>query len=387
MRSVTFTADNNIALLHCGAEYFPALEEAFEAAKVEIYLETYIFAGDETGEQIKGALRRAAARGVVVNVIVDWHGSGNAQSKRLKQELQQAGVHCRIFNPWFMHGITRTHRKLCVVDRHVAFVGGLNINHDLHDDEDQSVLLPAPRWDFAVKIIGPLVATIHREVEAQWARMGRLNLRLRWELLRHVRLHAALDMGEPAMAGLVVRDNLRNRRTIQRAYLQALGHAKKSAWLANPYFAPGRKLRVALAAAAARGVDVTLVLGVGQFRLLDAVTRSYYPKLLKSGVRIVEYRKTQLHGKVGVIDDEWATVGSSNYDGFSLLINHEANVVVRDIAFAVALREHIERAMADGVPMQLEDFVNIPWYKRVFYETMYQIYKATMRIIAWRTYS
>lgn len=387
MRSVLYTADNHIALLHCGAEYFPALEEAFDAARVEIYLETYIFAADRTGERIKAALQRAAARGVVVNVIVDWHGTGNAQSKRIKQELSGAGAHCRIFNPWFTHGLTRTHRKLCVVDRHVAFVGGLNINDDLHDDEDDTVPLPSPRWDFAVRIMGPLVAAVHRELEAQWARMGRLNLRLRWELLRPVRKTAAQEMGTQAMAGLVVRDNLRNRRTIQRAYLQALGHAKSGALLASPYFAPGRKLRVALAAAATRGVDVTLLLGMGQFRLLDAVTRSYYPPLLRSGVKIVEYRKTHLHGKVGVIDNQWSTVGSSNYDGFSLLINHEANVVVSDGVFALALRRHIEAAVADGVPMKLEDFSSIPWYKRVFYSSMYLVYMATMRVIAWRHYS
>jgi cardiolipin synthase len=383
MRSVVYTADNNLTLLHCGAEYFPALEAAFDAAKVEIYLETYIFAADDTGERIKAALLRAAKRGVMVNVIVDWHGTGNAQCKRLKQELRQAGAHCRIFNPWFMRGVTRNHRKMCVVDRHVAFVGGLNINDDLYDDEDRARRLPAPRWDFAVKVVGPLVATIHRELEAQWARMGRLNLRLRWELLRQVRMRAPEQTGETAMAGLVVRDNLRNRHTIQRAYLQALGHARESVWLANPYFAPGRKLRVALASAAKRGVKVTLLLGVGQFRLLDAVTRSYYPKLLKSGVNVVEYRKTALHGKVGVIDDQWATVGSSNYDGLSLFVNHEANVVVRDAGFAAALREHIQRGVAEGVAMKLDDFANIPWYKRAFYGAMHIVYKATLRIIAW----
>jgi cardiolipin synthase len=274
-----------------------------------------------------------------------------------------------------------------VVDRRLAFVGGLNINHDMHDDEDYEVILPAPRWDFAVQIVGPLVAAIHKELEAQWERMGRLNLRLRWELLREMSRVISQDIAEPAMAGLVVRDNLRNRRTIQRAYLQALGHAKNSAWLANPYFAPGRKFRVALAAAAARGVEVTLLLGVGQFRLQDAVARSYYPKLLRSGVKIVEYRKTQLHGKVGVVDDQWATVGSSNYDGLSLFVNQEANVVIKDAAFATALRKHIENGVADGVPMKLEEFANIPWYKRVLYDAVYLVYKATIRIIAWGNYS
>jgi cardiolipin synthase len=387
MRSINFTSDNNITLLHCGAEYFPALEAACDAARVEIYLETYIFAADETGDRIQAALNRAAARGVAVKVMLDWLGTGNAQCKRLKAAFEQAGVHCRIFNPWFRRGIARTHRKLCVIDRQVAFVGGLNINDDMHDDEDYAILLPAPRWDFAVQIVGPLVGRIHRELDAQWQRMGRMNLRLRWELLREVRQEAAGVTGENAQAALVVRDNLRNRRTIQRVYLQALGHARHSAWLANPYFAPNRKLRVALSAAALRGVDVTLLLGVGQFRLQDMVARSYYPKLLKAGVKIFEYRKTQLHGKVAVVDDAWATVGSSNYDGLSLFVNREANVVVRDAGFAQALRQHIAHGVAEATPVRREDYLNIPWYKRACYGAAFMLYQATIRMISGGNYS
>lgn len=385
MRSVKFTADNIVTLLHCGAEFFPALEAAIDAAKVEIYLETYIFSPDETGIRIEAALKRAAARGVIVSVIADWLGTGKEQCLRLKREFASAGVHFRAYNPWFRRGTTRLHRKLCVVDRQVGFVGGLNINDDMRDDEDYRTILPAPRWDFAVSVSGPLVAEIHREMEAQWVSLGRLQLNLlsRLERLKTYRWRRSDVAVAPAMAALVVRDNLRNRRTIERAYLQALGRARKDAWLANPYFAPGRKLRVALAAAAMRGVNVTLLLGVGQFRLQDAVARSYYPKLLQSGVKIVEYRKTQLHGKVAVVDDQWATVGSANYDGLSLFINQEANVVVRDEAFAISLRRHIEHGVADGVPMLQEEFARIPRYKRIGYGVAYYFYRYTIKLIAW----
>jgi len=157
--------------------------------------------------------------------------------------------------------------------------------------------------------------------------------------------------------------------------------------LANPYFAPGRKLRDGLAAAAARGVQVTLLIGVGQFRIQDAVAHSFYPKLLKSGVRIVEYRKTQLHGKVAVIDDEWSTVGSSNWDGLSLLINHEANVVVKDAEFTRMLRAKIEDAIAEGVPVRMEDFINIPWYERAWYGAASMLYKGILRIVTLGRYT
>ncbi|RZI43543.1 cardiolipin synthase B [Herbaspirillum sp. HC18] len=387
MRPVTFTAHNNVTLLHSGAEFFPALIAAIDAARFELYLETYIFTLDLTGEAVKDALIRAAGRGVTVNVITDWLGTGHRQSVILNQVLREGRVNHRVFNSWFRRGVARTHRKICVVDRQVAFLGGLNINNDDISDDGFSTPLPAPRWDIAVRITGSLVSTIHLDMQSQWMLLSGLNLRYRWELFRERRRSGHASGDGPALAALVVRDNLRNRRTIQKTLQKALGGARKTAMLANPYFAPGRKLRDGLASAAARGVDVTLLIGVGQFRIQDAVAHSFYPKLLKAGVRVVEYRKTQLHGKVAVIDDEWSTVGSSNWDGLSLFVNHEANVVVRDSGFAQTLREKIEEAVADGVAVRLEDYVNIPWYERAWYGAAYMLYKAILRIITLGRYT
>jgi len=387
MRSVSYTANNQLTLLHCGAEFFPELEAACDSATSEIYLETYIFSDDETGRRIEHALIRAARRKVRVHVITDWIGTGRVHSKKLNERLLAGGVKHRIFNPWFMRGVARTHRKICVIDRKVAFLGGLNINDDMISDDDSATPLPAPRWDFGVRITGPLVAAIHFEVTTQWARLGRLNLKSRLERMRKLRTTHVENENAPAFAALVVRDNLRNRRTIQRAYLHALGHARETAWLANPYFAPGRKMRDALCKAAERGVDVTLLLGVGQFRIQDAVARSYYPKLLKHGVKIFEYQRTQLHGKVAVVDDEWATVGSSNYDGLSLFVNQEANIVVKDAEFAHALREHIRSGVKDAVPIHPEEFRNIPWHKRAWYGTAFLLYRSIMRLITMGKYT
>ncbi|MNJ98718.1 putative cardiolipin synthase YbhO [compost metagenome] len=383
MRSVSFTGNNDIQLLHCGGEYFPALIEAFDKANQEIYLETYIFADDATSNLIKEALIRAAQRGVIVNVLTDWLGTGNKESALLHRHFLKHGVQHRSFNPLFIRGIARMHRKVCVVDRVEAFLGGLNIVDDMHDDGDVNIALPAPRWDFAVRVTGPLVATIHWEVAVHWARLGSLSWRTRWATFKELRQHKPSDAREPMIAGLVMRDNLRHRRTIQSAYLKALGTARHSALLANPYFAPGRKLRNGLAQAAMRGVDVTLLLGIGHYRFQDVVARSFYRRLLKAGVKIVEYRKTHLHGKVAVIDDTWATVGSSNCDGFSLFLNQEANVVVLDTGFAQKLRVHIEQGIADGVVMNWEEYANIPLYKRVFYRFSYFVYKNMMRVMTW----
>ena len=386
MRALKFTGNNDVALLHGGGEFFPALIEACAAAQDEIYLETYIFAHDPSGERVKAALAGAAARGVKVHVLTDWIGTGRVHSALLKREFKDAGIDHRNFNPWFWRGVARNHRKLCVVDKRVAFIGGINIIDDMYADDDTRALLPHARWDFAVRIAGPLVAEMQAEVEEQWLRVGPMKLRSRIELMRRAKKpKGAMDPGA-VRAALVVRDNFRNRRTIQKAYLQAIGHAQKSVLIANPYFAPGRKLRSALEQAVSRGVEVTLLLGVGQFKLQDAVAHSFYPKLLDAGVKLVEYRHTQLHAKVAVADGDWATVGSSNIDGLSLFLNKEANVVIRDVQFAKALRVHIEQGVAQGVAVDRAAYAGIPWFKRVWYGAAFLLYQTIIRVVTWSKY-
>ncbi len=387
MRTVNFLADNEVTLLHTGSDYFPALIAAIGAAQYEVYFETYIFAGDDTGQQVQQALIDAAQRGVQVRMITDWWGTGRRQVNSMHERLVALGVEHRMFNPWFRRGITRTHRKICVVDRQVAYVGGININDDMFCDYDHSKQLASPRWDFAVQVRGPLVADIQLEALTQWRRLGKMNLIKRISLYRDMRKVEKIAAAHAVQAGFVVRDNLRNRRTIQRAYLQALGRARKSVLLANPYFAPSRKFRQALTSAAERGVEVVLLIGVGEIWLQDAVAHSFYPKLLAAGVKVVEYHKTQLHAKVAVIDDDWATVGSSNVDGLSLFLNQEANVVIKDTAFAHSLRRHIEAAIAEGKVISYDDFKHVGHVRRIGYEVAYVFYKLLMRLFAMGKYA
>ena len=382
MRSVTFVDHNDITLLESGVAFFPALIAALDAARHEVLFETYIFAEDETGDAVRDALARAARRGVKVRVLVDWFGTGHRVTSRLGLVLAEAGAQYRVFNPLCKRGIARSHRKITVIDREVAFVGGINVNDDWLCDHADGHRLPAPRWDFTAQLRGPIVAQIHHEAQGQWTRTGRLRLRKRLELFREMRKQPPPSCASPARAAFVVRDNLRNRTTIQRAYLQALGHARHSVLLATPYFAPGRKFRKALAHAAQRGVAVTLLIGVGEFAIQDAVAQSFYPKLLADGIRVVEYRKTQLHAKVAVVDDHWATVGSSNCDGLSLFVNQEANIVVDDPVFAASMRAHIERGIADGVEVCPQEFADIGWLRRAVNGCAYVGYKLVMRVCA-----
>lgn len=381
VRDAQFVPGNNVNLLFGGDAFFKALVAAINSASNEIYLETYIFANDACADRVKKALMRAAKRGCRVYVVTDWHGTGRTYTNILHAELHAAKVEHRSFNPWFHRGVTRLHRKLCVIDNTYGFVGGININDDCYSDDGCGRRLPAPRWDVAVRLSGPLVNILHAEVQAQWARLGPLALLDRLALFRRLHKKFLYVSNQPVVAGLVVCDNLRNRFMIQRVYLGALARARNRVLLATPYFAPSRRFRLALIDAAVRGVDVTLLIGIGEFAWQDAVARSFYPKLLASGVKIVEYRRTQLHGKVAVVDDDWSTVGSSNCDGFSLLVNHEANIVIKDASFADALAKYIEEGVAQGVKIALVDYTNIVWYKRAWYGVNFMVYRLVMRVL------
>lgn len=381
MSVASYSRSNHLSLLHRGAEFFPALIHAMDHAAEEIYLETYIFAIDETADQVRDALIRAAMRGVAVHVMLDWLGTGRCRVPALRTAFESAGVHFVAFNAWFQRGVARTHRKIVVIDGRLAFLGGLNINDDMISDDDSETRLPAPRWDFAVSVIGPLVDDIHAEVMSHWERQSAQTLRRRFAHLRQWVASRVKPQWKVAEAALVVRDNLRNRGAIERELLQALGRAHHSAVLVTPYFAPGRKLRRAILHAAARGVDITLLIGVGQFVMQDAVAQSFYPRFVRAGIRLVEYRKTQLHGKAAVVDDLWATLGSSNFDGLSLFVNHEANVIVRDPTFAAVLRDLIARGVAEGTVVTAADVEAFSPIRRLGNRLAYLLYRAVLKVI------
>ena len=157
-------------------------------------------------------------------------------------------------------------------------------------------------------------------------------------------------------AAFLIRDNIRHRNDILHAYLDAINEAKQDILIANAYFLPGIRFGRALYAAAQRGVKVTVLLqGKSDHPLFRYATQTLYATALAAGIRIFEYEKSFMHAKVAVIDGEWATVGSSNIDPFSLLMAKEANLVVRNTAFAGELESSLREAMAAGARELLAD--------------------------------
>lgn len=362
-------AGHEVILLEGSREYFPSLISAIDSATQFVDLETYIFNCEGSGQDVTDALARAARRGVSVRVVMDAVGT-QRMSKSWEQLWRDAGVQWQFYKPTGWLGLLkpghwrRLHRKLCVVDQQVAFCGGVNIIDDFYDPRYE--WMDQPRLDFAVRVTGPLVLAVHRTMETVWWRalaMSELRsreLRSAWQSarsagLRHLEHYreSALSTDGPALAALVLRDNLRNRRDIERGYLNAIAAAKSEIVIANAYFLPGRKLRSALLHAAARGVKVRLLLqGRNDHPLLHYASGVLHDQFIRAGIEIHEYVHSFVHAKVAVIDarhqHSWATVGSSNLDPLSLLLAREANVVIRDKHFARQLQARLAQAIAEG---------------------------------------
>ncbi len=382
MSSGVFRNGNAIRLLRSGKEYFPALESAIKNSRLEIYLESYIYADDETGRRISAALMDAVSRGVNVNIIVDGFGS-KTYAGNLLEKMRRHGVHILIFRPevvrWRFHHrrLRRLHRKLVVVDGAIAFIGGINII----DDQHASVPIPH-RFDYAVQIQGPLLSDIHSTATGMWRHLHWTHFKLRSIPRRK------LEKGIPAVgdttAALLTRDNVHHRRDIETAYLMAIRAAQKEIIISNAYFLPGIHFRQALTDASSRGVKVILLLqGRVEYFLFHYATRRLYDAFLKENIDIYEYRASFLHAKVAVIDEEWATVGSSNIDPFSLLLAREANVVVKGQTFAKELRESLMKAMAEGAVSIKTDWEERSYLDRMLTWLCYGLVRFLMGIVGY----
>ena len=352
----------NLRLYQGGRAYFPALIEAIDGAVAWVQMETYLFDVFGAGADVANALIRAAQRGVTVQVLVDGIGT-RSLAKEWQERIRSAGVQWCVYSPlassWAIVrplSWRRLHRKLCVVDQRMMFCGGINVLDDLYDPSHGA--LEEPRFDFAVSCTGPLAVDAAEAVTLLWWRVqaGRSarhrHLSTAWEEFKEAgyggRTVDTLLPASPlqtdgntpvAHAALVLRDNLRNRSSIEKSYLKAIGRARHDIVIANAYFLPGGKLRRALISAARRGVKVTVMLqGKYEYFMQYHAGRPVFDALLKEGIEIHAYAKSFLHAKVAVVDGHWATVGSSNLDPLSLLLAREANMVIEGAAFANELR-------------------------------------------------
>ena len=376
---IVYRTGNCVRLLQNGTEFFPALEEAIDAARSDVYIETYIYADDQTGSLIADALSRAAVRGVATHLLIDGFG-GRYFPERLRKLLADAGVELLVFRPhispwpfWRQKSrLRRMHRKLASIDGTLAFVGGINIIDDYHAEAPTQ-----PQFDYAVRAEGPLAARVREVAAGLWSRVSWATYGARparWRGLARLSDRTARRASPPAAgasggqrAALVLRDSLRHRRAIEDAYIEHIGNARSEIIIANAYFFPGRRFRRALATAAQRGVRVTLFLqGLAEFALLYYASWALYEPLLHAGVSIREYQLSLMHAKVAVFDRRVACVGSSNIDPLSLLMAREANVFVDDAAFAERLSADLLEAMDRGsTAVEVHSWTRLPLWQRL----------------------
>ena len=363
-RGIEPVSGNQLRLLQSGAEFFPALVAAIDAARSEVHLETYIFNADPSAEAVRDALIRAARRGVAVRLMIDGVGSRELPADWL-DALKASGVSVLRYRPLAGRGwrsnprsLRRLHRKLAVIDARSAFVGGMNLMDDF-----EPVRFDAPRFDFSVEVQGPLLAGIHQSVRSLWRLVALTQLQPDG---RKAIIEPAWPTDGRVRAAFVVRDNFAHRRDIERAYLAALALAREEILIASAYFLPGHRFRKLLKNAAARGVRVhLLVQGHTDHPFIQLASRALYRDLLAAGVNIHEYQASELHAKVAVVDDHWATVGSSNIDPFSLLLAREANIVVVDAAFADDLRQRLHQAIDHSATLDPAEWQRRAWPRRM----------------------
>ncbi|MFP8776927.1 cardiolipin synthase ClsB [Hydrogenophaga sp. RWCD_12] len=400
---------HQLLLLEGGDALFPALVEAMDAARRVVHLETYIFHFAGSALTVAEALERAAQRGVLVRLVVDGVGTPRVPDE-WQQRFAKAGVRWRVYAPMGSLGLLipsrwrRLHRKLCVVDGAVGFCGGINI---IDDRDDVSLgRLSAPRLDFSLRVAGPLVDDMVETMEQLWWRLQAVRkarqreFKAAWDALRETRpigdfsrllrkievytgvgsrvntdaedeegvLLCEGPMGvNDAKASLLLRDNVSHRHDIERAYLKALGSARQDIVIANAYFVPGRKLRRALTMAAARGVRVRLMMqGRYENFFQYRAARPVYQKLVDAGIDIREYAPSALHAKVAVVDQAWATVGSTNLDPLSMLLAREANVMTNDRRFAELLHQRLDALVEHaGQRLDARTLAQRPWHQRL----------------------
>ncbi|QDZ26757.1 cardiolipin synthase ClsB [Noviherbaspirillum sp. UKPF54] len=337
--SQPWISGNKFTLLENGESFFPRVFEAIATARHEVLVETFILLDDKVGQGLQAAILTAARRGVQVDLTVDGFGSHDLPQEFIAA-LVAAGVRVHMYGPVprllrHISYFRRLHRKLLVVDGTRAFVGGINFSaeHLVHDG-------PGAKQDYAVEVEGPVVAEIHRFMHAAIETGEHAPRRCRCPR------QEAAPRGE-ADAVFMWRDNGEHRNDIERQYRLALRLARRRVVIANAYFFPGYSFLRDLRQAARRGVEVSLILqGNPDMPIVQTAAAMLYEHLLHGGVQIFEYCARPLHSKVALVDDEWATVGSSNLDPLSLAFNLEANLLIRDRAFNRVLDERLQRLMA-----------------------------------------
>ncbi|WP_434562748.1 phospholipase D-like domain-containing protein [Pseudomonas sp. R1-6] len=353
---------NRFELLIDGPQFFPRMLVEIARAQEQVELELYLVEAGACAEAMVQALVQAAERGVRVRCLFDDYGS-LAFTLGLRNRLIQAGVELRFYNrlSWrrWVRNLYRDHRKLLLVDQRLAVVGGTGVTDEFWNPSDDR-----SDWhEVMVEIVGPLVLDWQLLFDRQWLANRH---RRAWKPASNFglpRLPRVPPVGEGM--GRVAYADARQHRDILQSLSRALNSGQKRIWMATPYFLPTWNVRRSLRKAAARGIDVRLLL-TGPRTDHPSVRYAghrYYPRLLKAGVKIYEYQPCFLHLKMVLVDD-WVSIGSCNFDHWNLRFNLEANLEALDSGLSKAVAASFERDFEQSLQVSLDTWQRRPLWKR-----------------------
>lgn len=354
---------NRVTTYRNGDEIFPAMLQAIHHAKRSITFETYIYWDGKIGRAFTEALAERARAGVKVKVLIDGIG-GSRLSKSYFDEMKNSGVEVHKFHAFHVYDIYtyqeidhRTHRKLMVVDGTVGFTGGVGIA-DLWSGHAQD---PKHWRDNHYRIDGPGVAQVQAAFADNWMQTTGV-------VLEGDDYFPKLKPAGDVDTQMFKSSPTGGAESMQLLMLMFLAHAQKSVRIESAYFVPDGLVRDALEKAAKRGVDVEIIVPGPHIdkQFVRQASRASWGHMLQAGVKIYEYQPTMIHCKLLVVDDMWASIGSSNMDDRSFRLNDEANLNVHDALFAAQQSKIFQDDKAKSRLMTYEAWKHRPLSWRFF---------------------
>lgn len=355
----------NTKVLTDGKETFAHIKQALRMATHHIHLEYYIVRDDEIGQEIKEILMQKAKEGIHVRFLYDGVGSWKL-SKSYIQDLKQAGVEIVPFAPvklpFINHTINyRNHRKIIVIDGTVGFVGGLNIGDEYLGKDPYFGF-----WrDTHLYVRGEAVRTLQLIFLRDWAHETGETI------LKPSYLSPALtNMKDDGGVQMIASGPDTRWEINKKLFFSMITSAKKSIWITSPYFIPDEDILSALKIAALSGIDVRiLVPNRPDKRIVFHASRSYFPELLEAGVKVYEYTRGFLHSKIIIVDNEIASIGTSNMDMRSFHLNFEVNAFLYRTKSVTTLVSDFVYDLEHTNQIRFEQFRNRAWYYRVLEST------------------
>jgi cardiolipin synthase len=328
-----------VELVKSGNDFFERAYKIIDNSKQTIYLQTYIFADDRTGQEAIKHLEKAVKRGVEVYLLIDAFGSHELKSHTIKA-IKKSGIHFRTYSPlisgYRIRFGRRLHHKILVSDEQEALIGGINFDNNYHLHGKDS-----PWLDYAVYVSGNVCEEISIMCKRLWSGRGYFRRKKKINLLpdpqiNHHDIPVKLDQN----------DWLYGKKGVSKSLNNSIRHAHSSVIIMASYFLPGHKMRKSIVNAARRNVKVKIILpGISDVKLIKYATKYWYAWLLRNNIEIYEWNKTILHGKLMAIDNNWVSIGSYNINHLSHFSSIETNLEVKDETFCNTVKLELEQVM------------------------------------------